>query len=411
MAETAINDRTFGVAREDGGVGGPARKHAARRAPEARRRLAVAAAGASMALAVLGVGAAIALRDDDTSSGAADASTTVAGDDSTQASLRTTTTPSTAPPRDPVLGSGQAIVLAFAGDSNFEGSAAARLETNPASVFAPVAEVLAAADLAVVNMETAIGEGGTPADKEFTFQAPATALEAFRAAGVDVVSAANNHGVDYGEGSLQETLEAERATGFPIIGIGANETEAYAPWIAEVKGQRIAVLAATQVLDDHLIDAWTATPTHAGLASAKRVDRLVQAVAEARAQADTVVVFLHWGVERETCPSTSQRELAARLVEAGADVIVGGHAHRLQGGGMLGPAVVHYGLGNFGFAATSTEGAQSGIFLVTITGRRVDGYEWVPARIVDRQPRLLEGEERAAAVERWNELRACTDLT
>jgi poly-gamma-glutamate synthesis protein (capsule biosynthesis protein) len=309
-----------------------------------------------------------------------------------------------------VLGSGEAVTIAFGGDTNFEGAAAERLAADPASVLAPVAALLGAADLAVVNMETAIGTGGTPAPKEFVFQAPPEALEAFRAAGVDVVSAANNHGMDFGVDSLHETLAAEQAVGLPVIGIGADETEAYAPFVAEVRGQRIAVIAATQVLDGDLIDAWTATPDQPGLASAKRVDRLVQAVAEARAVADTVVVFLHWGVERETCPTATQQDLADALVAAGADVIVGGHAHRVQGGGRLGGAVVHYGLGNFGFHAASPEAAATGVFVVTVTGRRVDGYEWVPGRVVDHQPVLLDGERRDAALAAWHDLRRCTNL-
>src|SRR5690606_4017424 len=114
--------------------------------------------------------------------------------------------------------------------------------------------------------------------------------------------------------------------------------------VVDVRGHRIAVLAATQVLDSHLIEEWTAGPGKPGLASAKRVDRLVEAVRAAAAGADTVVVFLHWGIETHTCPAPRQQELAHALVEAGADIVVGGHAHRLQGGGRLGDAVVHYGL-------------------------------------------------------------------
>lgn len=322
-----------------------------------------------------------------------------------------TTTTTTEPPRDPLLGNGEPVTLAFAGDTNFEGVIANRLAADPVSVFGPIAPILAAADLTVVNMETAIGHQGSPAPKEYTFQAPPEALEAFRAAGVDVVSAANNHGMDFGLPSLVETLGAEQASGFPVIGIGRDETEAYAPYLTEVRGQRIAVIAATQVLDASLIELWTAGPDKPGIASAKRVDRLTAEVSAARAVADTVVVFLHWGVEGDSCPSTTQQELALRLVAAGADVIVGGHAHRVQGGGRLGDAVVHFGLGNFAFYSASGEGARSGVFEVTITGRRVDGYRWAPARIVDRQPQPLDGPDAAAALEHWESLRGCTGLT
>lgn len=323
---------------------------------------------------------------------------------STEASTTTTV-------RDPVLGNGESVTLAFAGDTHFEGAVADRLASDPASVFGPISPVLSGADVTIVNMETALGVGGSAAPKEFTFQAPAQALEAFRAAGVDVVSAANNHGMDFGPESLEETLAAEALSGFPVIGIGRNEQESYEPFTAEVRGQRIAVIAATQVLDASLLDQWTAGPDKAGLASAKRVDRLVAEVQAARGVADTVVVFLHWGIEGHTCPSSTQQELASQLVAAGADVIVGGHAHRIQGAGRLGAAVVNYGLGNFVFHAGSAESARTGVFTVTVTGRRIDGYEWTPARIVDRQPQPLAGPDADAALDYWESLRDCTGLT
>jgi poly-gamma-glutamate capsule biosynthesis protein CapA/YwtB (metallophosphatase superfamily) len=319
-----------------------------------------------------------------------------------------TATPTT---RHPVLGSGRPVTIAFAGDTFFDGSLADRLAADPASVLAPVAPILSGADLAVVNMETALGGGGAPQRKTYTFQAPPVALEAYRAAGVDVVSAANNHGMDYGPDSFQETLRAEIDSSFPIVGIGQNEAEAYTPFVTEINGQRIAVLAASQVIDDHLVNLWTAGPAQPGLASALPADRLVRAVTEARTLADTVVVYLHWGIERVQCPSRDQRTLARQLVDAGADVVVGSHAHQLLGGGRLGNAVVHYGLGNFAFSSRVATDRVTGIFVVTVTGQRVDGYEWVPARMIDRQPVPVPGVEAAAARADWEDLRRCTDLT
>jgi hypothetical protein len=384
-------------------------KHARREAPSPRRRIGAAAAAVAVGLVAAAAAGYLLVADDDeiTAAGAGVGPTATSAPDTTASTVPTTTTTI----RDPFLGNGEAVTIAFGGDTNFEGAIAERLESDPGSIFGGFAPVLGGADLAVVNMETAIGVGGTPAPKEFTFQAPPSALEAFRLAGVDVVSAANNHGLDFGPESLEETLAAEAASGFPIIGIGRDEDEAFAPHVADVRGQRIAFIAATQVLDGSLIEAWTATADHAGLASAKRVDRLVAEVAAARASADTVVVFLHWGIETHTCPSGDQQALAQALVDAGADVVVGGHAHRVQGGGRLGDAVVHYGLGNFAFYSGSGEGARTGAFEVTITGRRVDGYRWVPGRIVDRRPEPLDGDAAAAESAAWEAQRDCTGLT
>jgi poly-gamma-glutamate capsule biosynthesis protein CapA/YwtB (metallophosphatase superfamily) len=123
-----------------------------------------------------------------------------------------------------------------------------------------------------------------------------------------------------------------------------------------------------------------------------------------------VVVFLHWGLELASCPTPDQKRLAALLVTAGADVVVGSHAHVLLGAGRMRKALVAYGLGNFVFYAFREITSRSGVLEVTVTGRRIDAYRWVPARISAGIPRPLIGAERRDAVRRWNGLRACTGL-
>lgn len=303
------------------------------------------------------------------------------------------------------------ITIAFAGDINVERSLATRLEQDPDGFVGPFADVLRGADLAIGNLEAALTSGGTPLDKEYTFRAPPSVLDALVVGGFDVLSAANNHGIDFGPEGLVESIDLKRSRSDGlVIGIGEDEDEAYAPHIADVGGHTVAVIAATAVIDGNLIDSWTATTDQAGVASALRVDRLVEEVTAARSIADTVVVYLHWGIETETCPSARQRELAAALSAAGADIIVGTHAHRLQGAGRLDGSLIGYGLGNFLFGAISDEARMTGVLLVEVDGRDVLGYEWRPGRIDDRVPTPLEGEEAASAVDAWNGLRDCADL-
>ena len=308
------------------------------------------------------------------------------------------------------LGSGKSVVLAFGGDVHFEGILETKLTANPVRVLTPIAPVLGQADIAVVNLETAVTTRGTPQPKQYVFRAPPRAFAALRGGGVDLASMANNHGLDYGAVGRRDSLAAAKRYRFPVIGIGRNGRQAYAPYRTTVRGQRIAILGATQVLDDHLIGPWTAGPGKPGLASAKDVPRLLQEVRRARRTADTVVVFLHWGRERERCPTTDQRKLARQLVAAGADVVVGGHAHRLLGAGRLGKALVSYGLGNFVWYGTSELSVQTGVLLVTVTGRRIDGYRLVPARILGGVPRPLTGSERQRELASWRSLRGCTGL-
>jgi poly-gamma-glutamate capsule biosynthesis protein CapA/YwtB (metallophosphatase superfamily) len=308
------------------------------------------------------------------------------------------------------LGSGKPVTLAFGGDVHFEGVLAGKLAADPSAMLAPIAPVLGQADIAVANLETAVTDTGAAASKEFVFRTPATAFLALRGGSIDVASMANNHGMDYGEPGLRDSMRAARRYRFPVIGIGLDAKRAYAPYRQTVGGQRIAVIGATQVLDDHLISSWTAGPGKPGLASAKDVPRLVQEVRRARRTSDTVVVYLHWGVELERCPTTDQRTLARTLTRAGADIVVGGHAHRLLGAGKMGKALVGYGLGNFVWYGTSELSTQTGILFVTATGRRIDSYRWAPARIVDGVPRPLTGSERARGLASWRSLRGCTGL-
>src|SRR5262249_33788499 len=227
---------------------------------------------------------------------------------------------------------------AFGGDVHFEGSLRTKLLADPNTVLAPIAPVLSTADIAMVNLETAITEQNTPVPKEVNFKAPATALDAVRVAGIDVVTEANNHTIDYGPQGFADTLAARAAKQFPVVGIGANATEAYAPYRVDVKGQRIAIFGATDVMGEEYVKAWTATDTQGGVASTKydAEARMIAAIQAIRPAVDTIVVFLHWGVERVGCATDRQKELARALVDAGADIVVGSHAHVLEGGGRYG---------------------------------------------------------------------------
>ncbi len=313
----------------------------------------------------------------------------------------------------PRRGNGQAVTFAFGGDTHFEGGLRTLLDNNPGGMFAPIAPTLGAADIAMVNLETAIATGGTPDPKNYNFRAPPSAFEALRSAGVDAVTMANNHGRDYGPAGFAETLAAKAQTPLVVLGVGANAEEAYRPWRTVVKGQRIAVFAATDVLDDWLITPWTATDAQPGLASTKGagVDRLIAGIRTARLDADTIVVDLHWGVEGSTCPSPRQQELAQQLANAGADVIVGSHSHRVETGGRLGTAFVDYGLGNFAFYNESGPAGITGVLKLTVTGRDVDTYEWDPARIQGGIPHLLSGSAADADRAAFTSRQACAGLT
>lgn len=310
------------------------------------------------------------------------------------------------------LGSGESVTIAFAGDASFEGVTGA-LVANPTGLLNAVTPLLSQADLTMVNLEAALGIAGSPEPKAFNFQVPPEALVALDSAGVDVVTMANNHAMDFGPEGLSESLRIKDDTGFPIVGIGENADTAYSPWITEVRGQRIGFIAANDIFDSNLVDRWTATDDQPGVASAEEAHqaRLADQVRATRTDVDTLVVYLHYGIETQTCPNSRQVDLVDLLTEAGADIVVGSHTHRLQGMGYAGDRFVAYGLSNFVFKAPSPPGRRSGVLTVTATGRRVDGYRWDPVTIRDNLPVPLTGEAAESERDAMDELQGCTGLS
>jgi poly-gamma-glutamate capsule biosynthesis protein CapA/YwtB (metallophosphatase superfamily) len=307
------------------------------------------------------------------------------------------------------------VTVAFGGDVHFESFLRDAVQSDPAGALAPVGDLFAQADIAMVNLETAVTEGGVPSPKQYNFRAPEAGLTALREAGVDIVSVANNHGMDYGEEGLRDTMAAARRADLALVGAGRTAKQAYRPHWVTVNGRRIAFFGATQVLDTFAIEAWTARSDRAGLASAKEdydgLSQLLAAVERADGKGDTVVVMLHWGEEGASCPLPRQQELAAQLTDAGADIVVGGHAHRLQAGGFLGDAVVHYGLGNFVFYTSGGPGADSGVFAVTIAPDGSMHTKWKPAVLQGGVATGLSGDAARAGRASWSDLRSCTDLS
>jgi poly-gamma-glutamate synthesis protein (capsule biosynthesis protein) len=337
-----------------------------------------------------------------------------------------TTSSSGAPPepRGP-RGSGQPVRFAFGGDVHFPHERdtvdagaispvvlADQLRSDPTHLLDPIAPVLSGADLAMVNLETAITDRGAPvAGKQFHFRSPAESFVALKAAGVHVINMANNHALDYGPVGMEDTFAAIASSKVPVVGIGDNATEAYAPYRTEIKGQRIAIFGAVDWLEPGLVSQWTATDTQPGLAFSIDRTRLLASIRAVRPEVDTLVAFMHWGVEETHCASPEQSQLAQALLAAGADIVVGSHAHRVFGAGHVGPSLVAYGLGNFVYWREDGESGRSGVLMVEATGREVDAYSWVPARIANGVPVPATGSAAAADLADWESRRTCSGLS
>ncbi|MDQ3505162.1 MAG: CapA family protein [Actinomycetota bacterium] len=306
-----------------------------------------------------------------------------------------------------------AVTLAFAGDVHFAGRTADLLD-DPSSAFGPISGVLAAADIAMVNLETAITERGTEEPKEFHFRAPPVALGTLVAAGVDIASLANNHAVDYGRIGLDDTLDAIAEGPLPVVGIGPDAASAYAPYRFDVRGVGISIFAASQV-PDRTYERWTAADDSPGIASTADRDRLLAGVSAASAAGDVVIVYLHWGIEGDECPTPAMTSLATDLSSAGADAIVGTHAHLMLGAGYLDEtgsrAYVAYGLGNFVWWLAQSFSDDTGVLTLTVQDGSVTGSMFTPALIDDDgRPEPVRGARALQQAAAFEELRDCADL-
>ncbi|MEV6724619.1 CapA family protein [Streptomyces xanthochromogenes] len=306
------------------------------------------------------------------------------------------------------------ITLAFGGDVHFTERTAPRLNATPADpALGPMSKTVAAADFAMVNLETAITTRGAAEPKLYHFRTPPSALTALQASGVDAVSMANNHAVDFGPAGLADTLDAVHHAPIPVLGIGANEAEAYKPYVKNIRGVRLAVVAASQVMD-LTNDKFRAGPKKPGIASALDQAKLIAAVKRAKAEADVVVVYLHWGTEGQSCPGPEQKSIAAKLSAAGATAVVGTHAHVMLGSGMLGRSYVNYGLGNLLWYGTSPypRSNDSGIATLTIAHGKVVKQAFAPAVVDGRGvPMPQSGAAAKSVTDRLASLRGCAALS
>ena len=231
--------------------------------------------------------------------------------------------------------------LALAGDTMLGRQVAQAITAAERPLWSP--EIVAAAgegDLFIINLECCISERGQrwpDPRKPFFFRAPPVAAELLAQIGVDCVTLANNHALDYGEQALLDTLEHLPAAGIASVGAGANVIGARAPVVLERFGFRLAVLG----FADHPA-AFAAGPDRAGIAYADLQgeavgDWLADALATARSSANAVLVAPHWGPNMTVRPAPYIRRAARALLLAGATLVAGHSAHVIHGAERGGP--------------------------------------------------------------------------
>jgi poly-gamma-glutamate capsule biosynthesis protein CapA/YwtB (metallophosphatase superfamily) len=288
--------------------------------------------------------------------------------------------------------------LALAGDTMLgRGVARALAAAPPERLVAPeVAELMRAADLAVVNLECCVSDRGRRWDapgKPFFFRAPPKAVELLALLGVGCVTLANNHALDYGPQALQDTLDHLAGAGIAAVGAGPDLDRARRPAVLDAAGLRVAVVGAT----DHPAD-FAAGPARPGVAYADLAAGvpgwLPTAVRDAAAHAEVVLVSPHWGPNMTAAPVPHVRRAAAALLEAGATLVAGHSAHVPHGVG----GRVLYDLGDFldDYATDRRLRNDLGLlFLVTLDRAGPVELEAVPLKLDFCRTRLADGADAA----------------
>lgn len=301
--------------------------------------------------------------------------------------------------------------LALAGDTMLGRLVGERLEADPtARLFSDdLAAIIREADAFVLNLECAIsdrGERWPDPDKPFFFRAPPTAVEVLLDLGVDCVTLANNHALDYGVEALLDTIERLGDAGIGVVGAGVDEAAARRPFAFEVAGTRIGVVGVT----DHP-QAFAAGPGRAGVAHADlRAETpawVLDSVRTCGEHADVVLVTPHWGPNMVQSPLPHVRRLARELRDAGASLVAGHSAHVFHGAGDR----VLYDLGDFidDYAVDPELRNDLGLlFIVTFVNDRAARVEAIPVALECGFTRLAALDERDWIVRRFRA--ACAAL-
>jgi poly-gamma-glutamate capsule biosynthesis protein CapA/YwtB (metallophosphatase superfamily) len=291
--------------------------------------------------------------------------------------------------------------LALAGDTMLGRGVAQRLETQPPeSLFAP--EVLAAVgegDLFLLNLECCVSARGEPfCGRVFHFRAPPWATQTLTHLGVDCVTLANNHALDFGEDALLDTLAHLDAAGIRVVGAGSDLERARAPAVLEHDGFRLAVVACS----DHP-EEYAAGDDRPGIAYADLRDGLPDWLRELP-DSDAVLVAPHWGPNMTAEPVPHVRRAADAFLEVGATLVAGHSAHVFHG---VAPRVL-YDLGDFVDDYRVDPNLRNDLGLLFLVDLATDRLEAIPLKLEFTHTRLATGEDAAWIRRRF--AHACAEL-
>ena len=295
---------------------------------------------------------------------------------------------------------GDSTIIRVVGDISFADNwkIAPALDERGKGVYGVLSEetvkLLRDADVFLANNEfTYSTRGEALRGKMYTFRAKPSRVQHMLDIGADIVSLANNHAYDFGEYAFADTLQTLKESDLPYIGGGANIEEASKPFYFIVNGRKYGFSAATKA--EKLVLTPEATETSSGVMRTYNPEKYLSVIASAEEQCDYNIVYVHWGAEGSHQIEDGLYEMGGKYIDAGADIVIGAHAHILQGIEYYKGVPIVYNLGNFIF---NSETIDTGILEIEIKGNAAT-YRFIPAIQKDCYTKIVSGDEKERILE------------
>ena len=260
-----------------------------------------------------------------------------------------------------------------------------------------VVDIMNNADIMVANNEFTISDRGSPLNKQYTFRASPNRLNIYKEMGVDLVSIANNHIYDYGEEAFQDSLKYLKEYDIPYVGAGTNIEEAKRAFYYIAGGYKISFISASRAEKNIITPG--ATSTSSGIFRCYDNELLINTIKEEKEKSDYVILLIHWGKEDSHELEEVMLKTRKEYVDAGADLVVGSHAHLLQGMEFYKDKLIAYNLGDFIF---NRETKDTGILNVNILNDGSMTYDFIPCIQKDYKTSILSDDNRLRVLNDMN---------
>ena len=259
-------------------------------------------------------------------------------------------------------------------------------------------DIMKSSSWMVVNNEfTVSNRGERMPGKYYTFRASPQRLSIYEELGVDLVTLANNHVYDFGKDAFYDMLDSFNEYNIPYIGAGRNIKEAMEPYYLIINGYKIAFINATRA--EKIILTPEAGENDGGVFRCYDPSSLIKLISDVKKDSDFVITLIHWGREDSHYLEDVQTETAKLYIDAGADVIIGSHAHVLQGIEFYKDKPIIYNLGDFIF---NNETKDTGIFQIKLNDDGNMTYYFIPAIQKEEYTSILKGNEKQRVINDLN---------